>query len=661
MSDTASTSLDYRRDIDGLRAVAVLLVLLYHAGFARISGGFIGVDVFFVLTGFLITAILSAEMSAGTFSIQRFYLRRIRRLMPALLFVLAATTVAGFLLLARADLEALLDSDRFTLLSAANVYFWLNTGGYFDADVHELPLLHTWSLGVEEQFYLLWPALLLAGHRYLSRARLILVVAAAVVVGIAVSHFAALRTPNAAYYLLHGRAFEILIGALVALGLYRLPRLSKTVTHALSVLGACLIVVPALLLTDRSTFPGIHALWSCAGTALLLVTGCGQSELGLVNRVLGFKPLVVLGLLSYSIYLWHWPIIAFLHYRGIELAGLVRVVAIVAPIALSALTYVLVERPFRYRLRFGFRVAFPALTVAPALLSFGLHAAVRSTLAPIPIAGAATPAAPEEDDSEVGCKYNRDLSIYKSCVVGANSPHIDGLMIGDSYAGMYAYFMRIIAEDADFSFRQRWFARSPPIPGTCSDGHFQPEQAAYTEKRHEIAAHYDFGILASSWGGYSYGKDSIIRLWNARGEDVSADADKLQLEAIDDLVKHGVKLVLLDRPRAPPGKALMKKIRAAARRHDPLTDVRIPVAKRPDDYILDVIRRKYPSALIIRPDDVYCDEKSCGVALDDTVLYKGDGSHLSREGAEAVARRYLELYPNPLKALRRERGAPGGG
>ncbi len=652
MSISAPTSLPYRADVDGLRAVAVLLVLLFHAELG-VSGGFVGVDVFFVLTGFLITGLLIGEMRAGTFSFRRFYLRRIRRLMPALVAAVFATVVAGFFLLAPEDLIALLDSSRYTLFSAGNVYFWLNTGGYFDADIRELPLMHTWSLGVEEQFYLIWPSLLLLAHRYLSPKRLLLVVAGVTLAGLAVSHWAALHTPGAAYYLLHGRMFEISIGALVALGSDRLPSLSRLGKNALSMLGACLILVPALVLDGRSTFPGVNALWPCAGTALLIITGGGQA--GLVNRALSSKPLVALGLLSYSIYLWHWPIIAFLHYRGIEFGLLVRAMLVSAPIAAAALTYVLVERPFRYRLRYGFVAALLALTVTPAALSIGAHAVTRAQGGfPRRLAGNATALhVAEAAESGGGCRYNRDLSIVDQCVLGAKQGPADGLLVGDSYAGMYMHFIGVLAEDAGFSLRQRWYFRSAPIPGTCASDRFDPEQAAYTEKRHELLTHFEFGILSSSWGGYTYDSDSRLRLFDSRGDDVSARADALQLEAIDDLVKRGVKLILLDRPRAPPGSALMKKVRSAANRGESLAEYRVTIPPAPANYILDSVRRKYPSVLVIRPDDVICDDKTCAVALGDTVLYRPDGTHLTHEAATALAQKYLELRPNPLKSLQR--------
>jgi hypothetical protein len=410
-------------------------------------------------------------------------------------------------------------------------------------------------------------------------------------------------------------------------------------------------------LSSRSPFPGINALWPCLGTALLLLSGGGSAVPGIANRLLGQRPFVAVGLLSYSIYLWHWPLIAFLNYRGVELIAWTRWLAIVAPIVASAISYVLVEHPFRYRFRMRLRTAFCALVVAPVALGFGSFALADAG------AGSAQSfeAASVEDDgaesteSPGQCAYNRDLSVFADCVVGTKSAEIDGVLVGDSYAGMYTHFMDVLAKDAGFSLRYRWFRLSPPIPGTSAGKKPDSEQAAYTRQRHELVAKYEFGVLISSWSNYQYADTEENRLWDEQGQDVSRRANDLQLAAVDDLVKRGVTLILLDRPRAPPGRKLLKKIRNAKSRGESLAEFRVPFTKRPDDYVFDSIRAKYPGILVIRPDDVICGESDCGVAIGQTVLYRSDGSHLEHEGARLLGTEYLATRPNPLKTLKRKR------
>jgi peptidoglycan/LPS O-acetylase OafA/YrhL len=646
-------SLHYRSDIDGLRAVAVLLVLLYHAGVPGFSGGYIGVDVFFVLTGFLITSILAAEMRAGTFRFQNFYLRRIKRLLPASITVLTATVVAGFVLLLPDDLTALLDSCRFAFASAANFYFWLNTGGYFDADIHELPLLHMWSLALEEQFYLLWPALLFLGNRFLSRRGLSITLAVAFGLGLAASHWGAIQYPNSAYFLLPGRAFEILLGAVVALECGRIPYGSRWIRTAASAIGLCLVVVPGFTLTSESTFPGINAFWPCLGTALLIITGAGPGTPSIVNRVLGVKPLVAIGLLSYSVYLWHWPIIAYLNYQGIEIEGMVRWVVMTAPIALAALTYALIERPFRYRFHYGFRTAFLCLVVAPVVIGFGAFSITRANDGfPARFPGQIDEFRRGEATASKGkCVYGPNLEMMPYCVLGVDGPQIDGLLVGDSYAGMYTDFMGVLASDAGLSFRHLWHRLSPPIPGVMAGKRLDETRLSYIEGRQRMLREYEFAVLISSWGGYGE-HNTRNRLWNRAGKDVSADADRLQMALIADLVEQGVKVVLVDRPRATVGRARMKKIRAAKARGESMSALKAPVTPRGRDYFLNQVERKYPSVLIIRPFDVLCDNETCDVAIDETVMFLEDGSHLNHLASRLLGEKYLATFPNPLLPLR---------
>jgi peptidoglycan/LPS O-acetylase OafA/YrhL len=649
---STDATLAYRPDIDGMRAVAVLLVLLFHAGFAWLPGGFVGVDVFFVLTGFLITGVLSADMRANRFSFANFYLRRIRRLLPALVFVCSVTAVVGFFVLMPDDLLALLDSCRFALASASNIYFWLNTGGYFDADVHELPLLHTWSLGVEEQFYLLWPAALFLARRHLAERRLTLGLAAAALLGLGVSQWWAVRWPGAAYFLLPARAFEILIGAVLALEAERCRALSSHVRSLLSVLGLCLMLGAALLLDEEATFPGINALWPCLGTALLIASGTGSA--GVINRCLSVKPLVVIGLLSYSIYLWHWPLLAFLSYRGTHVVGTVRWLVIVAPITAAALTYLLVEHPLRYRVRLKLAQALPALVLVPIALSLAAFSVTRAH-AGFPGRFAAVAGDEGSEDATEGpggCEYGRDLTLGSRCLIGVASAKSRGLLVGDSYAGMYVHFLDALAKDAGLAFNYRWYRLTPPIPGVSVGPRSDRTQVDYSQRRHELLGDFDIALLGNSWGGYTYAKKEKKRLWNARGKDVSARADELQLAAIADLVQRGVRVVLLDRPRAPAGREMMRKVRAAVASGQSLAGFSAPVAERASDYILNRVRKEFPSVLIIRPDDPICDDTSCRVAIGETPLYRADGSHLNHEGAKLMAKEYLKRFPNPLKRLR---------
>ena len=329
----------YRADIDGLRAVAVLSVMAFHYGVA-LPGGFTGVDVFFVISGFLITQQLAAEIAAGSFSILGFYDRRVRRIVPALLVMLTVTLFAGKLLLMPGDYKALGMSAATSAFGISN-FFFLNHTGYFDRSADLMPLLHTWSLAVEEQFYVVWPPLLLlmaAGRRRIDTAAII---GAIVIVGFGASLVWLDVDPKAAFFMAAPRAWELAIGALLVF----LPPLPRRLAGA-SVVGLLLVIV-GFSQIRASSFPGFAALLPCIGAAL--VVWPKQQPAG-VDRWLGF--LSPIGLISYSLYLWHWPI--WVLFRIYNNGGEPRVREAVALAAASMiiafLSWRFVERPFRKRL-----------------------------------------------------------------------------------------------------------------------------------------------------------------------------------------------------------------------------------------------------------------------------------------------------------------------
>lgn len=339
--------MEYRADIDGLRAIAVLSVVLYHAGFGSVSGGFVGVDVFFVISGFLITSLVAQEAGAGRFSFLAFYKRRIARLAPALIITLAGTLVLGGLFFTNKTFDNLGKQTFFASIGALNILY-ANGLDYFAQTEKARPLLHLWSLGVEEQFYLVWPALflLLAWPR---RATVLWSGAAVLlVVSFALAVHASKASPTEAYFLPHYRAFELLLGALMVLVLPNVavgslsarPRLRAGIALA----GLALVVMPVFLIDKSTPFPGPHALWPCLGTALIIAFGTGTA----VSRLLALGPLVYVGLVSYPLYLYHQPVLSFLHLlspEALPVEALLAVAAIAFP--LSVLTFHFVEKPVR--------------------------------------------------------------------------------------------------------------------------------------------------------------------------------------------------------------------------------------------------------------------------------------------------------------------------
>ena len=333
----------YRRDIDGLRALAILPILLYHAAIPGFSGGFIGVDIFFVISGFLITSIIIREVNEGSFSFVNFWARRARRILPAALVVVVFTLVAGWFLFAPVDYIELGRSARTQAFFAANFFFW-GESGYFDGPSELKPLLHTWSLAVEEQFYIVFPLVLILLHKLLptyKRLALTLLFSASLVASIIwVKDY-----PSATFYLLHTRAWELLLGGLLVL----LPLHSiryRALAEVVSLAGLATIAYCVINYDSSIVFPGMSAVPPTLATAALIwVNGRHNS---IVKQLLSLQPMVWVGLISYSLYLWHWPLIAFARYSAIdELVLTDKLLLISASIILAYFSWKFIETPFR--------------------------------------------------------------------------------------------------------------------------------------------------------------------------------------------------------------------------------------------------------------------------------------------------------------------------
>lgn len=334
----------YRRDIDGLRAIAVLSVIAFHAGITWFAGGYVGVDVFFVISGYLITTLIYQEIQQQRFSFANFYKRRAARLLPALSVTLLVVLLFGFVFYDTQTFDQLGKEIFFSSFGAANLYF---AGGvnYFTSDESQQPLIHLWSLGVEEQFYIVWPVILLLVMKF-KRSALIPLTVLLFTLSLVYSELEVIERTTAGYFLPQYRAFELLIGALIAFWLAQGggTKLSNGQRQALSWVGLVLVILPMLLLNEESGFPGINALWPCLGTALLIA--CPHE--GPLTRVLSTQMMVLVGLISYPLYLYHQPLITYAHVFDLNLAPwtLFAGVTIIAGVA-AWLTYRYLEMPVR--------------------------------------------------------------------------------------------------------------------------------------------------------------------------------------------------------------------------------------------------------------------------------------------------------------------------
>jgi len=340
----------YRAEIDGLRALAVIPVIFFHAGIESFSGGYVGVDVFFVISGYLITTIILADLEQGRFSIVHFYERRVRRILPALFFVMFCSLPLAWYLFLPSDMKDFSQSLAAVSTFSSNILFWRESD-YFAGAAELKPLLHTWSLAIEEQYYVLFPLFLLVLWRVEKRwiAGAVLLV---LVTSLWVAHWGAYYAPTANFFLLPSRAWELAIGALVALFLFNSdykafqPPASGLIGEAGGLAGLALIVYSIVIFDERTPFPGLYALVPTLGTALIIVFATGKSVAG---KLLSARPIVAVGLVSYSAYLWHQPLLAFARYGWPDMAQMLLITVCAVSLGLAALSWRFVEKPFRDR------------------------------------------------------------------------------------------------------------------------------------------------------------------------------------------------------------------------------------------------------------------------------------------------------------------------
>ena len=473
---TAPAPDGYRPDVDGLRAVAVLSVIAFHLHKPLLPGEFLGVDIFFVISGYLISLRVLRELDAGHFSMAEFYRRRAKRIAPAMLVVIAVTLVASQVLLLPEDAQSTEESAVWSLAPLANVYFWLyRDTGYFAPDSRDLPLLHLWSLGVEEQFYLLWPILLRLCHRAL-RPRWVLA-AAVVATGLSFAAGDLLygRAPSFVYYMLPTRAGEFLLGAMVAaLVLHGVGRrLAPAPARLLATTGALLTAASLLMVTEDQPFPGWRAALPTAGVALLIFAG--HSSHSLWSRLLAIRPLVWIGLIAYSAYLWHWPLLSFFHYGYGKPGRTATACLFVLTMILAWLSYRYVEEPTRrsrasvaqvvtrqYLLPAGVLVAGAFIALDPTRLGLSLHSeAYTARLSEVRQERRAA------FQLEWVCQRRR-LSAADvhdpRCVLGAPAPAApQALLWGDSHAARYIGMIEVFARAAGFRFRNIAVGSCPPL------------------------------------------------------------------------------------------------------------------------------------------------------------------------------------------------------
>lgn len=498
----------YRPEIDGLRALAVLPVVLFHAGFEWFGGGFIGVDVFFVISGYLITTIIISEMSEDKFSIINFYERRARRILPALFFIMMACIPFAWLWLTPTDLKDFGQSLFAVSIFSSNILFWLESG-YFDTASELKPLLHTWSLAIEEQFYILFPLFLIMSWR-LGIKWILFFLLMTFLLSIGFAQWNANTASYTGFYLLPARAWELLVGVFIAFYLkYRTYLKSHIINQVLSFLGFMMIIYSIVAYDKTTPFPSYYTLIPTIGTGLLIMCAVPKT---FIHKLLTIKIIVGIGLISYSAYLWHQPLLAFAKHRSFEeISDFVLILLCISSFILAWFSWQFIEKPFRDKNRIGRRNIFLFSVFGILLFSFtGFSMHIKNGYE-VRVQFSDELSSSFERPSFQHC-YDQLFSHSKEqwgCNLGSDKGDIDFILFGDSHSLSLKSIIDEKGKQNDIKVFYIGISGCLPFIGVYPNRHDQYENNCYllNERVFNFAKDKNIRgiILASRWSYYAYG------------------------------------------------------------------------------------------------------------------------------------------------------------
>jgi peptidoglycan/LPS O-acetylase OafA/YrhL len=632
----------YRPDIDGLRAIAVLVVVAFHANPSLVPGGFIGVDIFFVISGYLITGLIASHIEDNSFTFTDFYTRRIKRIFPAYIAVSIATLIVSSWLLIPNDYIFYTTSLAASWGFVANVFFSMSSWGYFGQRTEEYPLLHTWSLSVEEQFYFVFPILLILLYRYMRKQ----IIPALIVMGIFFVAISEIKTGQVkAYFLLTTRAHELIIGALTFFISQRVPIKSPLASNMMAYAGAGLMLGSLIFISRHVAFPGINSLYPCIGTALLIYA-CQIDNT--ITPLLKNKLMVSIGLISYALYLWHWPIFSFLRYRRIEITLSVGLAAVALAFILAWLTGKFIESPIRHNKKIKFKRAFIQIYLVPAGAFFliGLYSYLTE----------GAPKRFSEDIRELISSYSFERDLGRTCSIRPDEVYrkIDAayleqncsfgdlaqtkpqvLLMGDSHANQFKPFVEELSKQAKLRAVFN-------VQGSCSPVDLPKSATAPNtcQKRNAdlltLASNYKYVVLGGFWSSELYSKNLEAEL--------AAVVEKIRFA-------HATPVIFKDAPHFEPDLSqcvlFRKRGWIPADRNCNIPYGFVAKTQGPVDQIIDKIKLQYPEVLVVDPKTVMCNSTECATYIANMALYK-DSSHINAKAAKFLAQQYVEKVANPF-------------
>ena len=657
-----------------MRALAVLPVVLFHFDFLGFSGGFIGVDIFFVISGYLITSIIVGDLDSGRFSFARFYERRIRRIIPAFVVMLAVSSVAAIALFPPKELAQFGLSAAAAAAFCSNIFFAFQTNYFAGPDIM-IPLLHTWSLGVEEQFYILWPLLLFLAFRVGSRPAVGVLVVILAVLSLAYSGWGTTpRNTAQLFYLPQSRAWELMLGAMLALGL--VPRIgTRWLREAVGLLGLGMIAFAVTQFSSATPFPGLWATIPCIGAILVIHTG--QRRDTAVYGLLSLQPLVFVGLISYSLYLWHWPVIVFAeNYFGRPIALNETLFLILLSIAIAMLSWQYVERPFRFvgqEAIFSSRPAFLGVIGALGLTAFiggtiYFDGGLQGRLAPETLRSYLVSRDHNALRDECLGTGGRTLPPASLCTRPAHkaADTSDIIVWGDSHGDALFPAIAMIGQAHGLSTRQVTSVACPPLLGAeraavgflrrgrikrCEEFKAAVMQALEREHRPSLV------VIVARWSMYSETSTEFTRgrrvfLIDEQDQTLDVETSRKVLaralaRTVDTINALGIRVLLIGQPPEyfqDPNICFVERsilgrdVSDCLRQPRQVADKRLHASKA----ILQNVAIGRSATTYVSLDSILCDEKACRTTKDGQPLYE-DRNHLNLFGARVVGNALTEI------------------
>ncbi|MEZ9351600.1 acyltransferase family protein [Vibrio splendidus] len=621
----------YRSDIDGLRAVAVISVFIYHMNSNWLPGGYVGVDIFFVISGYLITSIVYKDIVANNFSYLEFYTRRIKRILPAFYIVVFTCLFVGYFILLPDEYRGLGNSAATSLFSLSNLYFAKNKGGYFN-DSDEFPLLHTWSLSVEEQFYFILPTALLCIYGLTKRkSHLLFIIVAIMVLSFLLATIMSLdpNYVNWSYFILPTRAGELLIGSFLAVTGIKISNVK--LNNILSATGLVLIGISLFMLNNESVFPGYNALIPCIGAALIILS----NDRSRFNSLLSYRPVVFVGLISYSLYLWHWPILAFMRYFNEEesLPILWCLFAVIGTFILSFLSWKYVEVPVR-RLDLNFQKASLLFFVVPSCLVLVVSLTIYFNKG-IPDRFDISQDIVKIDN--IGCHDNpRNQCFLTERKEASQIPSVksSALLLGDSHAGALSHFFSNMEKVGLHVESLSSNSCTPALSEMLiSNTHYRNNCLAQRDLAKKAVEKHDLVILAGRWESAIFMSEK--NLASGVQADYVGDLEALLKELSD----KGKTVIIMSQVPKYNGENIVKdyllnrRLEGFGVHSSESVDMTIDMQYRNANDIVSSMSERHDNTFFVNLDPLFCPDEYCNFADERGMPLYRDADHLNIYGA----------------------------